>query len=173
MRIRVNRAPVLTLWGAVVAEELGFERAAALTLGKAVAGLNAVSKGRRLGVLHEKPDEEKPARKPARTVELLGRRIPVVRTKDGTRARAGDRPENPATVERYLERKLGAALPAVRDAMRTLARSLGKQGLEERAYELYEKFRPSVPAGEKGWGAAGVLDTAKIEKLALGGAPWP
>ena len=43
--IRINRAPVLTLWGAVVAERLGFDPDAARTLGRAVAGLNAYSKG--------------------------------------------------------------------------------------------------------------------------------
>ena len=35
--IKVNRAPVLTLWAAVVAERLGFDRPTALTLGQAVA----------------------------------------------------------------------------------------------------------------------------------------
>ncbi|MDH4273089.1 MAG: hypothetical protein OEW18_14040, partial [Candidatus Aminicenantes bacterium] len=48
--ISVNRAPVLTLWGGVVAERLGYDREAALSLGKALAGLNAQSKGRRLGI---------------------------------------------------------------------------------------------------------------------------
>jgi hypothetical protein len=43
--VMVNRAPVLTLWAAVVAEVLGFEHDEALTLGRAVAGLNAYSKG--------------------------------------------------------------------------------------------------------------------------------
>ena len=43
--ITINRAPVLTLWAAVVAERLGFDRDEALTLGRAVAGLNAYSKG--------------------------------------------------------------------------------------------------------------------------------
>lgn len=43
-RIRINRAPVLTLWAAVVAERLGYEEETALTLGKAVAVLNAQSK---------------------------------------------------------------------------------------------------------------------------------
>jgi hypothetical protein len=33
--VLVNRAPVLTLWAAVVAERLGFDRPAALSLGKA------------------------------------------------------------------------------------------------------------------------------------------
>jgi hypothetical protein len=43
--VMVNRAPVLTLWAAVVAEVLGFEHDEALTLGRAVAGLNTYSKG--------------------------------------------------------------------------------------------------------------------------------
>src|SRR5919202_4900637 len=48
--IRINRAPVLTLWAAVVAERLGFDRAAALTLERAVAGSSAQMKGRALGI---------------------------------------------------------------------------------------------------------------------------
>jgi hypothetical protein len=46
--ISINRAPVLTLWAAVVAQRLGFDEAEALTLGKAVAGLNAQAKGRQV-----------------------------------------------------------------------------------------------------------------------------
>jgi hypothetical protein len=46
----VNWAPVLTLWPAVVAEVLGFEHDEALTLGGAVAGLNAYSKGVSVGL---------------------------------------------------------------------------------------------------------------------------
>ena len=34
--LKINRAPVLTLWAAVVAEQLGFEHVEALTLGRAV-----------------------------------------------------------------------------------------------------------------------------------------
>ena len=49
-RISINRAPVLTLWAAVVAERFGFDRKEALSLGKAVAGLTAQSRGRRLGI---------------------------------------------------------------------------------------------------------------------------
>ena len=58
-KIKINRAPVLTLWAAVVAERLGYGKETALTLGKAVAGLNAQSKGRRLGIYEEKSDEDK------------------------------------------------------------------------------------------------------------------
>jgi hypothetical protein len=55
--IAINRAPVLTLCATVVAQRLGFDEDEALTLGRAVAGLNAYSKGRRLGLF--KPHEEK------------------------------------------------------------------------------------------------------------------
>jgi hypothetical protein len=54
--IRINRAPVLTLWAAVVAERLGFDRATALTLGQAVAGLSAHAKGVSLGIIEPKPE---------------------------------------------------------------------------------------------------------------------
>ena len=46
----INRAPVLTFWAAVVAEILGFEHDETLTLGRAVAGLNAYSEGLALEV---------------------------------------------------------------------------------------------------------------------------
>ncbi len=50
--------------------------------------------------------------------------------------------------------------------MGTLARSLPPQKLAAVAYKLYEEFRPSVPAGVSGWGAAGKLDLDAIKKLA-------
>src|SRR4051794_24785324 len=55
-RIAINRAPVLALWAAAVAERLGLDEDAALTAGRAVAALNAQSKGRRLGLF--KPAED-------------------------------------------------------------------------------------------------------------------
>ena len=54
--IRINRAPVLTLWAAVVAERLGFDRDTALTLGQAVAGLSAYAKGVSLGIIEPQPE---------------------------------------------------------------------------------------------------------------------
>src|SRR2546430_2520060 len=56
--VSINRAPVLTLWAAVVAQRLGFDEDEALTLGRAGAGLNGQAKGRRLGIF--KAHEEKP-----------------------------------------------------------------------------------------------------------------
>src|SRR5262245_44143499 len=91
-KIKINRAPVLTLWATVVAERLGYNKSEALTLGKAVAGLNAQSKGRRLGIYEEKSEadkeKEKKKEKPAKTelIELMGRGIPTVKTSKGLRA---------------------------------------------------------------------------------------
>ena len=89
-KILINRAPVLTLWAAVVAEKLGFKHDEALSLGKAVAGLTAQSKGQRLGIFKPTPKELKKAREHERgeefRVELLGRALPAVNTNQGVRA---------------------------------------------------------------------------------------
>ncbi len=77
--IRVNRAPVLTLWAAIVAERLGHDVDAAITLGRAVAGSSARVKARAIG-LEEKHEEggvrdaAKPA--PRQTVHLLAASCP-------------------------------------------------------------------------------------------------
>lgn len=44
--VKINRAPVLTLWVAVVAQHQGFTWEAGLTFGKAISGMLAQSKGR-------------------------------------------------------------------------------------------------------------------------------
>ena len=44
--VSINRAPVLTLWVAVVAERQGFSKEAGMTFGKAISGMLAQSKGR-------------------------------------------------------------------------------------------------------------------------------
>ena len=44
--VKINRAPVLTLWVAVVAERQGFSKEAGMTFGKAISGMLAQSKGR-------------------------------------------------------------------------------------------------------------------------------
>ena len=168
--IQVNRAPVLTLWAAVVAEQLGFDREEALTLGRAVAGLNAHAKGLALGVFQPSPKEVREKRKalpPADTITvgLLHRAVPAVQTDRGLRALSHNEPVHPETVQRYLEGKFAGALDAVSQAMTALARSMTPAKLAARAYSLYEEFRPVVPTGLKGWGAAGTLDLDVIRRL--------
>ena len=168
--ILINRAPVLTLWAAVVAERLGFNPDEALSLGKAVAGLNAQAKGRALGIFEAKPEAVRQARQRERGedfwVRLCGRPVPAKNTDQGVRAVSGDKPIDPASVARYLSQKFGDDLDSVKGAMETLAKTCDPDDLAERAFALYEAFRPEIPRGKKGWGAKGTLDLGLIRSLA-------
>jgi hypothetical protein len=170
--ISINRAPVLTLWATVVAERLGFDEDEALSLGKTLAGLTAQSKGRRLGIY--KPHEEgtQQAREKEHGeefwIELCGRPLPARNTEDGIRAVKGAQVIEPDGVRRYLEGKFGGDLGAVRSAMQRLAGSLRPKELADRAFGLYERFRPAIPEGVRGWGAKGILELGVIEGLAKG-----
>ena len=168
--ISINRAPVLTLWAAVVAQRLGFDEDEALTLGKALAGLNAQAKGRRLGIFKPHEEKAKAAREKERgerfLVAVCGRPVPVTNTEDGIRAVHGRNPMDPESVRRYLDDKFGEHLKAVRSAMQKLAKAYKPSELAHDAYRLYEGFRPSIPEGVMGWGAKGDLDLGLIERLA-------
>lgn len=168
--IKINRAPVLTLWAAVVAERLGFDWQEALTLGRAVAGLNAYSKGVSLGLYKPTPNSERERRRKTERdsslrVDLLHRAVPAVQTPEGLRALSKGNPISPASVERYLETKFGDRLGDVRKAMEQLARSRPSDELAGQGYALYEHFRPRIPAGTRGWGASGALDLDGIRSL--------
>ncbi len=171
-KVKINRAPVLTLWATIVAERLGYDRNSALTLGKAVAGMNAQAKGERLGIF-EKPKERplKAVRKGAKPMDeevvlLLGRAIPTIRTKEGIRAKIKDEMIDPKSVEKYVLEKFGDDFNDVKEAMKDLAKAYKADDLAKSAYAMYEKFRPTVPEGEKGWGAKGELDLGMIRSLA-------
>ena len=176
--IQINRAPVLTLWAAIVAERLGHDRPAALTLGKAVAGLTAQSKGRRLGLYSAGPGAD--AAKAAKGahdakgaspgegdhVELCGRLIAIIRTPDGVRAVTKGAALDPASVEKALVSKFGDALEEVRSVMLDLARAYPPGDLSLRAFALYEQFRPEIPRGAGGWGAKGTLELGRMRAMA-------
>lgn len=86
--VMINRAPVLTLWAAVVAEMLGFDYDEALTLGRAVAGLNAYSKGVTLGLFQPTPRTIREHRRKLRkdelvTVDRLHRAVPARHADEG------------------------------------------------------------------------------------------
>lgn len=170
-KIMINRAPVLTLWAAVVAERLGLDRDEALTLGKALSGLTAQAKGVRLGIYEptsETVSDQRKALQPGEEIhiDLMGRSIPAVHTTDGLRAVRQGKLITPASVERYLGSKFGEDLEEVRQAMTGLAHSLPAADLARQAFRLYEAFRPEVKAGTAGWGAEGELDLAKLMRAA-------
>jgi hypothetical protein len=169
--ILINRAPVLTLWATTVAKRLGFDKDEALSLGKAVAGLTAQSKGQRLGIYKPAPQEVKKARARKRgeefLIEIFGRQVPAINTPDGVRAVIKNQPIEGKSVERYLESKFGESLGTARMAMRDLAKAFRPEQLRTNAFSLYEEFRPAIPEGVTGWGTKGNLNINRIRSLAL------
>ena len=167
-RIAIKRAPFLTLWAAVVAERLGFSPDESLTLGKAVA-VNAQAKGRRLGIFKPHETAAKQAREKSHGeelwIEICGRPVPAMNTPQGIRAVHGADAIEPQSVERHLQQKFGEKLGPTRSAMQGLAKSYDLQTLADVAYSLYERFRPEIPEGKKGWGAKGELDFGLIQRL--------
>ena len=166
--IEINRAPVLTLWASVVAEHLGYDSDEALTLGKAVAGLNAAAKGRALGIFtasQAREAGEKAAPDETFGVPLLGREVPCMSADDGIRATAKGKPIDPVKVQAYLDKRFADSLADVKSAMAKLCEAYDDV-LGEVAFDLYEQFRPEVARGQKGWGQKGLLDIDAIEEMA-------
>jgi hypothetical protein len=150
--IGVNRAPVLTLWATVVAEQLAYPSETALTLGRFVAGSSARAKARRLGISDEKQEAEERHTKAAelkprrQTIHLLGREIPVRAADDGTlRAEDDGKPASDKSVQSYIARAFGDRLGEARGAMEALAASMPPEELNRVGFRLYERFRPDVP----------------------------
>lgn len=170
-KIRVNRAPVLTLWASIVAERLGYPTATALTLGRAVAGYSAQAKARRLGLVEEREEAEghEWPQVPRETVLLLGRRIPVIATDDGEiRAEDHGKPASASPALAYVRRAFGENLDVVRAAMTALAASYPPDELNRIGFHLYERFRPEVPDDVSGWGAKGGLKLERIRNARIG-----
>jgi hypothetical protein len=107
-----------------------------------MAGLNAQSKGRRLGIF--KPHEEKPAQVRTKQrgeqflVELLGGALPATTTDERVRAVNRSRPIDPDRVRSYLEDKFGDDSAALRAALKKLAVAYKPQELADHAFALYE-----------------------------------
>ena len=168
MTLHVNRAPVLTLWAAIVAERLGHSADTAMTLGRAVAGSAARMKARSIGREEQKYDRD--ADTPVLAVPhitapafLLGKEIRMLPNEDGEpRAAEGNRPSDSASVQRYLTKAFGVDFEPIRQAMEQLANRYTPQELNRIGFRLYEQFRPEVPPGNEGWGAKAVFDLNKV-----------
>jgi hypothetical protein len=171
--LQVNRAPVLTLWATVVAEQLGHPPDAALILGRYVCGASARIKARRIGVADEAHEAEErlaqaAALKPDREfVRLLGLDVPVTRADDGTlNVDAGGKPTSARSVRSYLARAFGDRLKEIQLEMEVLAASRPSEELNRIGFRLYEHFRPDVAKGAEGWGAKGILHVNRIRAAA-------
>lgn len=155
--IRVNRAPVLALWAATVAERLGHPPETAMSLASAIAGIAARAKARRLG----SADDTAAAREAEdSSVVLLGHEVPVTRDAEGQLCAAEpDGTPAPGTpAGNYVRRAFGERLAEVQEAMRRVAESYPPEELNRSGIRLYESFRPLRPEGTGGRGAKEVLD---------------
>jgi hypothetical protein len=156
--IRVNRAPTLTLWAAIVAERLGHPPDTAFSLAGVVAGISAPAAAGRLGMgiaeKRENTSQEAHKRAPAeQIVRLLGKDIGLMVDADGLllAARSDGKAAPSAPVRTYIARAFGDRLQEVWRAMEELAASLPPDELNRIGFKLYEQFRPEVPEGVKGW----------------------
>jgi hypothetical protein len=167
--IRVNRAPVLTLWASVVAERLGHPTDTALSLASTVAGIAARAKARRIGIAEERDQaKDGAAVKPRDATRLLGKDVRLTIDADGVvLADAGDGKAAPAApVAAYIAKAFGNRLAEARAAMEALAARYDPDELNRVGFRLYEGFRPDIPEGVKGWGAKGEL---RLEKISSAG----
>lgn len=180
-QVLINRAPVLTLWVAVVAEREGYTFEEGLSFGKFISGLFARTKGKRIGIFDDEMESEvqKAAEKggsktrkkrkleEVERFEVFGMKLPGKRLENGLRpAVQNGKPIYPNVVSAYLHRASGVDFDPVKAAMEELARAIPSDKIGNEAYHLYEKFRPQVQDGRKGWGAKGVLDLNLIQHLA-------
>ena len=76
--------------------------------------------------------------------------MPAKHTDEGVRALSGDSPFILKACRSTWKGKFGDALEDVSAAMLYLPRSLPPSELAEKAYVLYERFRPEIPPGKKG-----------------------
>ncbi len=167
--ILVNRAPVLSLWAAVVAERLGYAWADALSLGKAVAGHTVNNSGSRAGLATEEPEtapEKSRAVDEEYLISLCGRDVTARFTANGVRGVSKAEEVDSDRAELNLRNAFGDNYDAVTAAMRKLAGSRARTVINQEAYSLFERFRPAIDSGVKGWSQKGRLEIQLIEGLA-------
>jgi hypothetical protein len=163
--IIINRAPVLQLWSASVAEFLNPDLPwdSCLSIGSAVSSLCAISKGRAIGVIDPKDSVEKPKKeKQGEEVAVMGFHL---RMKDGSVLLGG---KAKAANEEGLRKKFGeegyqAAGDAFRDGLASWEGC--EDELDGKAFHMYERFRPSVAGGQRGWGKKGELDLEEVRSV--------
>lgn len=99
-------------------------------------------------------------------VELLGRHVPTMNTEAGLRSLNNGKEDSAESLKKYLKSKFADDLEDAHEAIEDLAKAHKPKDLADRAFGLYEKFRPNIPSGAEGWGAKGKLDLDYIRSLA-------
>lgn len=173
---RVDRNAVLTLWAAVVAERRGYDIDEALSIAGAFgklplfqdpAGSGPAPSSHGVTPLLARQRRTARLRDNKTALDILQRRIAVAQTRDGIRALAEPHATiEPARVASYLRTAFGDQLQTTCGAMRELAAAYSPSELDDRATELYAKFRPELPEDAVGWGAEAHLHLSRIAALA-------
>lgn len=165
--IMINRAPVLELWAACVAQFLhpDLSWTACLSIGGSISALTAITKGRSLGKI-DPPDEdgeEGDGKKKTGSKDLKVMGFPTPLEGDAVLVKGKARPGREGSlIRRYGgEETLGEVKKAMMQALESWKGH--EDELDKGAFHMYETFRPSVPKGQQGWGRKAELHLPNIE----------
>jgi hypothetical protein len=170
--IVINRAPVLQLWGASVAQFLhpNIPWSTCLGIGSQIAALCAISKGRSIGTIEQadpdkKAEKDKKRRKTAESADEELKVMGFAMQVKNSEVVAQGKPKK--ANEALLKGKFGdGGYEAARSTMAEALKSWkGKEtDLNKKAFAMYEHFRPSVQSGQRGWGRKGELKLENIHE---------
>lgn len=175
--ILINRSPVLTLWGTIVAQSLypKVTLTEALSLGSAVASQLSKAKGTSLGIYQDEDGKADGSKGNSHNDDqdgsllefhLLGFVVHGREGPDGLRAILNQvQEQDPYKTWDLLQKRFGDALGFVMDRMERAAELAGRDQLESSAYHYYMHIRPDIPEGTKGWGAHGRLYTDRLSSF--------
>jgi hypothetical protein len=171
----INRAPVLQLWSACVAQFLypNLAWSTCVSAGSAISSICAVAKGRSIGKVPERDDSEaaqrkredaKKAKKDLDEIQVLQFHLKI---KDGLVLVGNERRGKPVN-EALLKKKFGdEAYKGVKGCFGEVLQSW--EGEEERlsgeGFKMYERFRPDIGNGQKAWGRKGELSLETIRSV--------
>ncbi|KAK5049079.1 hypothetical protein LTR84_005502 [Exophiala bonariae] len=175
--VLINRAPVLHLWGACVAHCLHPSLAwpTCLAIGSQISTLCAISKGRSIGAI-EPADPDKKAQKDEKkrkTADSADQEFDVMgfpmHVKNGELVVQGEAKKGN---EGLLVGKFGNEqdYEKAKNAMTDALQGWKGKGdlLDKKAFGMYERFRPSVKSGQRGWGRKGELTVKQIREVVRG-----
>jgi len=173
-KITVNRAPVLTLFAACVTEFLHSHLSwqTCLSAGASIASLCAISKGRSIGAI-DPPSQDKKTKQDKTSddddnedeEEITVMHFPL-HIKNGLVVDRSSKPKpgNEKTLEsKFGEEEEHEARQVFRDCLQTWKGH--EDELNKKAFGMYEKFRPDVAKGQRGWGRKGEMSLEEVEKV--------
>ena len=174
----INRAPVLQLWAACVAQKIHPELSwdTHLSIGSAISTLCAVSKGRAIGTIDqpsEDPNKKAEKGRKKRTakegaddeVHVMGFKLLL---QDGCAIVSGKSQKGSEGLlkKKYGEGDYDRVKKAMEEAVAVAEEEAKHVELNRTAFRMYEEFRPNIQHGQGGWGKKGELKLEKIKEVA-------